>query len=51
MILDAGDTFFASAVLAPQNAEGDKKQAEGILQGYEKIGCDALNIGGFDLAA
>ena len=51
MILDAGDTFFASAVLAPQNAEGDKRQAEGILQGYEKIGCDALNIGGFDLAA
>lgn len=26
-------------------------QAKGLLQGYEKIGCDALNVGGFDLAA
>ena len=51
MILDAGDVFFASAVLASQNAEGDKLQAKGLLQGYETIGCDALNVGGFDLAA
>ncbi len=51
MILDAGDAFFAAAVLASQNAAGDKLQAKGLLQGYEKIGCDALNIGGFDLAA
>ena len=51
MILDAGDAFFASAVLANRNAEGDKLQAKGLLQGYETIGCDALNVGGFDLAA
>jgi len=49
--LDAGDAFFASAILANQNADGDKLQAKGLLQGYEKIGCDALNVGGFDLAA
>lgn len=51
VILDAGDVFFSSGVLAAQNADGDKIQAKGLLQGYEKIGCDALNIGGFDLAA
>ena len=51
MILDAGDAFFASAVLANRNAEGDKLQAKGLLQGYATIGCDALNVGGFDLAA
>ena len=51
MILDAGDAFFASAVLANRNAEGDKLQAKGLLQGYETIGCDALNVGGFDLAS
>lgn len=49
--MDAGDAFFASAILANQNADGDKLQAKGLLQGYEKIGCDALNVGGFDLAA
>lgn len=49
--MDAGDTFFSSAVLASQNADGDKLQAKGLLQGYEKIGCDALNVGGFDIAA
>ena len=26
-------------------------QAKGLLFGYEKIGCDALNVGGFDFAA
>lgn len=51
IIIDAGDTFFASAILANRNAEGDMLQAKGLLQGYEKIGCDALNVGGFDLAA
>jgi 2',3'-cyclic-nucleotide 2'-phosphodiesterase (5'-nucleotidase family) len=51
VILDAGDAFFASAVLANRNAEGDKLQAKGLLQGYATIGCDALNVGGFDLAA
>jgi len=37
-------------VLAPQNIEADKLKAKALMQGYEKIGCDVLNIGGFDLA-
>ncbi len=37
-------------MLAAQNVEADKLQAKALMQGYEKIGCDALNIGGFDLA-
>ncbi|MCH7613836.1 MAG: hypothetical protein IIB45_10825 [Candidatus Marinimicrobia bacterium] len=51
IIIDAGDAFFASSVLAAQNVEADKLQAKALMQGYEKIGCDALNIGGFDLAS
>lgn len=51
IIIDAGDAFFASFVLAANNMEADKLQAKALMQGYEKIGCDALNIGGFDLAA
>lgn len=51
MILDAGDTFFASPVLVAGNVDADKKQAEGLLTGYETVGCDVLNVGGFDLAA
>jgi len=31
--------------------DADKKQAEGLLTGYETVGCDVLNVGGFDLAA
>jgi 2',3'-cyclic-nucleotide 2'-phosphodiesterase (5'-nucleotidase family) len=51
LILDAGDTFFTSPVLAAGNVVGDKRQAEGLLKGYETVGCDVLNVGGFDLAA
>jgi 2',3'-cyclic-nucleotide 2'-phosphodiesterase (5'-nucleotidase family) len=51
LILDAGDTFFASPVLVAGNVDADKKQAEGLLTGYETVGCDVLNVGGFDLAA
>ena len=51
LIMDAGDTFFASPVLAAPNAVADKKQAEGLLTGYETVGCDVFNVGGFDLAA
>jgi len=51
LILDAGDAFFASPVLAAPSITADKKQAEGLLKGYESVGCDVLNVGGFDLAA
>ncbi len=50
IIIDAGDAFFASSVLAANNVEADKLQAKALMEGYEKIGCDALNIGSFDLA-
>ncbi len=50
IIIDAGDALFASSVLAARNVEADKLQAKALMYGYEKIGCDALNVGGFDLA-
>lgn len=37
--------------MAAENIAGDKLQAEGLLRGYNLIGCDVLNIGGYDLAA
>ncbi len=51
IILDAGDMFFASPVLVDKNLPADKLQAQALLNGYTTIGCDAINIGGYDLAA
>jgi len=33
------------------NEQADKLRANAILKGYERIGCHAVNVGGFDLAA
>ena len=50
IILDAGDALFAHPQYALLNLPSVKYIAKAIVEGYEKIGCDALNIGEFDLA-
>jgi len=50
IILDAGDALFAHPQYALLNLPSVKYIAKAILEGYEKIGCDALNIGEYDLA-
>ncbi len=51
IILDAGDALFAQPQYSLLNLPSVKYKAKAFLEGYEKIGCDALNIGEYDLAA
>ena len=50
IILDVGDALFAHPQYTLLNLPRVKYIAKAILEGYEKIGCDALNIGEYDLA-
>lgn len=50
IILDAGDVLFAHSQYSLLNLPNVKYKAKAFLEGYEKIGCDALNIGEYDLA-
>ena len=43
--------LFSAAILTGVNEQADKLRANAILKGYERIGCHAVNVGGFDLAA
>ena len=49
LILDAGDLFFSTPKLSKVNYESEMFRASAILQGYETIGCDAINIGHFEM--
>ena len=51
VILDAGDLLFNNSVLVDVQSEADKLRAQTVIKGYEKIGCDVVNVGGFDMAA
>jgi 2',3'-cyclic-nucleotide 2'-phosphodiesterase (5'-nucleotidase family) len=50
IILDAGETLFSSQFVADGALESERFKAKSFLNLFESIGCDALNIGGFDLA-
>ena len=43
--------MFNNAILTDANEQPDKLRAQAILKGYEQIGCHAVNVGGFELAA
>ena len=49
VVLDAGDMFFSTTSLNKNNLESEKYRCETMLTGYEKIGCDGLNIGKYEL--
>ena len=49
IVLDAGDMFFSTTSLNKNNLESEKYRCETMLSGYEKIGCDGLNIGKYEL--
>jgi 2',3'-cyclic-nucleotide 2'-phosphodiesterase/3'-nucleotidase len=51
IILDVGDALFTRPQYSLLEIPSVKYQAKAFLEGYEKIGCDALNIGEYDLAA
>ena len=50
MILDAGEVLFDSPLVLDNTRYADEYKARNIIKGYEKIGCDAINIGGYELA-
>ena len=45
LVLDAGDLFFSTTKLDVNNKESELYRAEAILEGYNRIGCDAINVG------
>ena len=49
IILDAGDMFFSTTSINNNNIKSEKHRCETMLDGYEKIGCDGLNIGKYEL--
>ena len=51
LIFDAGDMFFSKTNINSNNISSEKFRCETMLAGYEKIGCNALNIGKYELLA
>ena len=51
VILDAGDLFFSTPELNDSNRVSEQFRANAILKGYGKIGCDAINVGHYELSA
>ena len=50
IIFDAGDLFFSTHTIHDSIRRSEEYRASAIIQGYEKIGCDAINVGQFELA-
>ena len=51
VILDAGDLFFSTSEINETNRLSEQFRANAILKGYEKIGCDAINVGQYELSS
>ncbi len=51
IILDAGDLFFSTHTLHDSIRSSEEYRASAIIKGYEQIGCDAINVGQYELAA
>jgi len=50
IIIDAGDALFEKTKFIGEKLNSEKFKARSFLKGMEKIGCDAFNIGEYDLA-
>ncbi len=49
LIFDAGDMFFSKTNINSNNIDSEMFRCETMLTGYEKIGCNALNIGKYEM--
>jgi len=49
IIVDAGDLFFSTKNLNNTNRKSEIYRAKSILEGFNKIGCDAINIGQYEI--
>ncbi|MBJ13133.1 MAG: hypothetical protein CMG62_08705 [Candidatus Marinimicrobia bacterium] len=48
-MLDAGDMFFSTKNLNKDNVESERYRASVMIEAYQKIGYDAINIGNYEL--
>ena len=51
IILDAGDLLFTTSTLVDSNRSSEIYRGSAMIKGFNKIGCDAINVGQFELAA
>ena len=49
LILDAGDLFFSTKNIDATNKSSEIFRANAILEGYQKVGCDAINVGQYEV--
>jgi len=49
VILDAGDLLFSTKKLNAANKNSEAYRAQAIIEGYQKIGCDAINVGHYEV--
>ena len=49
LILDAGDIFFSTSKLNDKNIKSEIHRAKSIINGYEDIGCNAINVGHYEV--
>ena len=49
LILDAGDLFFSTNKITRNNKESQLFRAGAIVEGYNRIGCDAINVGHYEM--
>ena len=49
IILDAGDLIFSTPIIHDSIRASEELRAFAMLEGYERIGCDAINVGHYEL--
>ena len=49
LILDAGDLLFSTKNIDATNKNSEIFRANAILEGYQKVGCDAINVGHYEV--
>ena len=49
IILDAGDLIFSTKKINAQNKNAELFRADAMLEGFNKIGCDAINVGHYEM--
>ena len=49
LILDAGDLFFSTKNIDATNKNSEIFRANAIMEGFQKVGCDAINVGHYEV--
>lgn len=49
IILDAGDLIFSTPIIHDSIRASEELRAFAMLEGYERIGCNAINVGQYEL--